>query len=119
MRKINGYYATISQSVELLGAYRHTAGAVHAHSELIVKRAVDDEPRRLHLGLDIWGPAQAKVMAPLPGKVHSFANNASPGDYGATIILEHPWEGKSIFALYGHLSIDSISELWEGKVIAW
>src|ERR1700761_5269841 len=32
----------------------------------------DDEPRRLHLGVDIWGDAGTPVYSPLPGKVHSF-----------------------------------------------
>ena len=41
MREVNRYYATISQPIELLGAYCHTAGAVHAHGELVVQRAVD------------------------------------------------------------------------------
>ncbi|HCT23455.1 MAG TPA: peptidase M23, partial [Chitinophagaceae bacterium] len=30
-----------------------------------------EEPRRLHLGLDIWGPADTSVYAPLGGVVHS------------------------------------------------
>lgn len=91
---------------------------IYSRSSLFNAVGNTDEPRRLHLGLDIWGPAQTKVMAPLPGKVHSFANNAARGDYGATIILEHPWEGQELFALYGHLSLDSIQGLTEGKEIA-
>src|SRR5579875_864049 len=31
------------------------------------------EPRRLHLGVDIWGKPYTKVMAPMNGVVHSFA----------------------------------------------
>ena len=34
-----------------------------------------EEPRRLHLGTDIWGSPYTKVMAPLDGIVHSFAFN--------------------------------------------
>lgn len=30
------------------------------------------EPRRLHLGTDIWGKAGTAVFAPLGGMVHSF-----------------------------------------------
>ena len=47
------------------------------------------EPRRLHLGIDIWGKPHTAVKAPLDGLVHSFAYNDAFGDYGATIILTH------------------------------
>lgn len=75
------------------------------------------EPRRLHLGIDIWGPARVAVMAPLPGKVHSYAFNDAYGDYGATLILEHQLEGLHFHTLYGHLSLDSISNKHEGQEI--
>ena len=52
------------------------------------------EPRRLHLGIDIWGKPYTKVMAPLDAIVHSFAFNNTFGDYGATIILTHNLEGE-------------------------
>src|SRR5207244_5771850 len=41
------------------------------------------EPRRVHLGIDIWGKPYAAVMSPLNGIVHSFAFNNNFGDYGA------------------------------------
>src|ERR1700741_2543560 len=41
------------------------------------------EPRRLHLGIDIWGKPYTAVMSPLNGIVHSFAFNNNFGDYGA------------------------------------
>lgn len=75
----------------------------------------DEEPRRLHLGTDIWGEAGTKIMAPLDGIVHSFAFNNNDSDYGATIILTHNIHGISFYTLYGHLSLNSIKNLEEGK----
>ncbi len=73
-----------------------------------------EEPRRLHLGTDIWGKPLTPVMSPLPGIVHSFAFNDRFGDYGATIILTHNLEGYTFHTLYGHLSLSSITNLQEG-----
>jgi len=75
------------------------------------------EPRRLHLGIDIWGPAGTKVMSPLDGIVHSFNFNNNDSDYGTTIILSHNLEGRSFHTLYGHLSLNSIKNLSEGRNI--
>ena len=74
-----------------------------------------EEPRRLHLGVDIWGPAGTKVMAPLGGIVHSFAFNNNDSDYGATLILTHQLEGIGFHTLYGHLSLNSLKNLYEGE----
>lgn len=76
------------------------------------------EPRTLHLGLDIWGAAGTTVFAPLGGMVHSFAFNKAFGDYGATIILLHQLEGIPFYTLYGHLSLQSLASLTEGKYIS-
>jgi peptidoglycan LD-endopeptidase LytH len=73
-----------------------------------------EEPRRLHLGTDIWGKPNTAVIAPLDGIVHSFAFNNQFGDYGATIILSHFLEGISFYTLYGHLSLNSIKNIQEG-----
>lgn len=66
------------------------------------------EPRRLHLGIDIWAPASTKVFAPIGGMVHSFANNADDGNYGGTIVLLHQLDGLPFYTLYGHLSLASL-----------
>lgn len=76
-----------------------------------------EEPRRLHLGVDIWGPAGTKVMAPLSGIIHSFAFNNNDSDYGATLILTHNLDGIGFHSLYGHLSLNSLKNLHEGKNI--
>ena len=75
------------------------------------------EPRRLHLGTDIWGRPHTAVMAPFNGIVNSFAFNDAFGDYGATIILAHKLDDISFYTLYGHLSLSSIKNLQEGEFI--
>ncbi len=75
------------------------------------------EIREVHLGVDFWAPAGTVVVAPLSGTVHSFKNNAAKGDYGPTILLEHRAGGITLFTLYGHLSVESLSGLYPGKRI--
>ncbi len=76
--------------------------------------SAEEEPRRLHIGVDIWGEAGTAVYAPLEGMVHSFAFNNNFGDYGATIILMHQLEGVYFYTLYGHLSEADIKDLKKG-----
>lgn len=80
--------------------------------------ATETEPRRLHLGVDIWGPAGTRVMAPLDGIVHSFAFNNNDSDYGATLILTHRLDGVGFHTLYGHLSLNSLKNLHEGQLVS-
>ena len=63
-----------------------------------------EEPRSLHLGVDVWLPAGTPVLAPLAATVHSLADNDNFGDYGPTIVLQHELEGTVFYSLYGHLS---------------
>ncbi len=74
-----------------------------------------DEPRTVHLGIDVFAPAGAAVYTPLSGRVHSSRINDNPGDYGPTIILEHtPIAGLTFHTLYGHLDRDSLKGLKPG-----
>ncbi|MAK61298.1 MAG: peptidase M23 [Ponticaulis sp.] len=78
-----------------------------------------EEPRNLHLGLDVFAPAGTPVFAPLEGLVHSFQTNNGELDYGPTILLEHsPTEDLTFWTLYGHLSEDSLLGLEEGDPIS-
>lgn len=77
----------------------------------------DEEPRRLHLGVDIWGPEGTSVFAPLAGKIHSSRFNDNFGDYGATIVMEHEAEGLIFHTLYGHLNLASIGNLEKGASV--
>jgi len=76
-----------------------------------------DEPRRLHIGTDIWGPAGTPVYAFMGGMVHSIGWNDRLGDYGATIILLHQLDGIPFYTLYGHISKRDIDSLAPGQYI--
>jgi murein DD-endopeptidase MepM/ murein hydrolase activator NlpD len=91
--------------------------ALPASEEDASEEHAPEEPRRLHLGIDIWGPAGTKVMAPLDGIVHSYAFNNRDSDYGATLILTHLLGTVSFHTLYGHLSLNSLKNLAQGKQI--
>lgn len=84
---------------------------------LAANDVIKEEPRRIHLGVDIWGDAGTKVFAPLGGTVHSFRNNDTYGDYGATIILQHQIEMVTFYTLYGHLSNADLKEMRTGRFI--
>lgn len=71
----------------------------------------DFDERNIHIGLDLWIKEATEVTAALDGKIHSFNFNNSLGDYGPTIILEHLFEEEKFYTLYGHLSMESISNL--------
>src|SRR5215813_13912154 len=56
---------------------KYGIGGYNEYRELYSRSRVFDagekeEPRRLHLGIDIWGRAYTPVMSPLNGIVHSF-----------------------------------------------
>jgi peptidoglycan LD-endopeptidase LytH len=75
------------------------------------------EPRRLHLGIDVWGEAGTPVAAPHGGMIHSLADNNNFGDYGATIILQHQIDMVVFYTLYGHLSLKDLEAARQGQFI--
>lgn len=99
---------------------RYGIGGYNEH-RTIYSRAdlfdAEEEPRRLHLGVDIWGPGGTPVFSPLDGKIHSFRFNDNFGDYGPTLIVEHDANGLKFNSLYGHLNLASIKNLVKGAPI--
>jgi peptidoglycan LD-endopeptidase LytH len=105
---------------KLGNSYTYGIGGYNEHRTIYSRSSRfdgDEEPRRLHLGIDIWGKAGTPIYAPFGGYVHSFAFNNYFGDYGATIVLHHQIEGVSFNTLYGHLSVADLAGLHEGKYI--
>lgn len=87
---------------------------LYARSELF---NTENEPRRLHLGVDIWANAGTPVYVPISGQIHSFQDNNNFGDYGPTIILKHRLDGLELYTLYGHLNQESLENLRVGDKV--
>lgn len=81
--------------------------------------------RTVHLGLDLGGPVGTAVHAPLDGTVRHGGYNPEDGDYGNVLVVEHAWQGRALFALYGHLSAASLAQspvgaaVGRGDVLGW
>lgn len=81
--------------------------------------------RDIHVGIDIAAPVGTEVHSFFEGEIFLFANNATEGDYGHTLITKHELDGEDIYALYGHLSAPSLEGKQEGQtfgagdIIAW
>ena len=99
-----------------IGRYNE-ARQVYTADQFVMDFDEMPERRTIHLGLDVFLPAGSPVYAPLEGTIHSFRNNTQPLDYGPCIILEHAAEDTSLvfYTLYGHLSVESLAGLYEGK----
>jgi murein DD-endopeptidase MepM/ murein hydrolase activator NlpD len=99
---------------------RYGIGGYMEHRTLYARSPLFDaggEPRRLHLGVDIWAVAGTPVYSPLSGTIHSFQDNDSFGDYGPTIILQHDLDGVPLYSLYGHLRRKDLNGLAVGHTI--
>jgi len=99
---------------------RYGIGGYNEHRSIYSRsQHFDDagEPRRLHLGVDIWGPAGTVVYNFHDAQVHSFRFNDGFGDYGATVILKYEVDGLTFHVLYGHLSLDSLKGLEVGMTL--
>ena len=90
---------------------------VYSRSPVFDAAKPGEEPRRLHLGSDIWGEAGTAVFAFMGGRIHSFAFNDHYGDYGATLILLHQLDGVPFYTLYGHLSLKDIENVTASQYV--
>jgi peptidoglycan LD-endopeptidase LytH len=75
------------------------------------------EVRNIHMGIDLAAPIGTKVFAFYHGVIHAFGVNALPQDYGPTVITRHEIKGQRVYALYGHLSTDSLQNLEVGTAV--
>jgi murein DD-endopeptidase MepM/ murein hydrolase activator NlpD len=105
--------AQSSHAVFCIGGYlEHRnlyAASEHFHS--------NDESRNIHLAVDIWGPVNTPIYAPLDGQIHSFAYNKAFLDYGYTLILSHKFEEIHFHTLYGHLSSSQFTNWQVGQSV--
>lgn len=109
---------------QLANGYRYGIGGynelrtVYDRSRVFDANRPGEEPRRLHLGIDIWGEAGTPVSAFMGGMIHSYGFNDRFGDYGATLITAHQLDGISFYTLYGHLSFRDIANISSGQYLS-
>lgn len=84
------------------------------------------EVRCIHLGIDFFGPVGTPVYSFADGEILNYGYNAANGDYGHVFVLEvQISESLMIYALYGHLSKESVADKFErkkiqkGEIIGW
>lgn len=105
-----------------IGKYNEHRPALYT-SELFGKHG--EEHRDIHIGIDIGAPAATPVFSFYAGSVFCAVVNSSSGDYGGTIITKHIIAGINLWALYGHLSHDSVQQALDlqnfeaGQVLGW
>jgi peptidoglycan LD-endopeptidase LytH len=81
--------------------------------------------RFIHMGIDIWTPANEPVYSAWDGVVAYKADHDQKGNYGPVIILKHTIHEMPFYALHGHLSKLSLldneigSEVRRGEKFAY
>lgn len=73
--------------------------------------------RNIHMGIDIWAAAGEPVFSFYNGVVSYIQNNNKEGDYGPTIVVKYQLDRTTVFALYGHLSFESLSMVSVGEKV--
>lgn len=74
--------------------------------------------RNIHMGIDIWAAKGKSVYIFADGEVAYMADNREPGNYGPTIVTRHEIEGQGFFALFGHLSRESLEMVFVGQELS-
>lgn len=73
------------------------------------------ESRTIHLGLDFWLPEDTAVHTVLDGEVIIVENDAGYKEYGGLVVLKHQTKAFEFYTLYGHLSVQSVTNLKLGQ----
>jgi len=84
----------------------------------IYTQALFADARTVHMGVDIGGPAGTPVHAFNDGVVLRAGTNDADGDYGPTLVTEHDHDGVPLYALFGHLSGESLAHSPVGRRFA-
>ncbi|MAS63017.1 MAG: peptidase M23 [Euryarchaeota archaeon] len=73
--------------------------------------------RTHHVGIDIGGPVGTPIYAFYDGTIFDKKYLPAEGDYGNVIIMEHEFNGTKLWALYGHLSSESLETFKIGDIV--
>jgi hypothetical protein len=104
-----GYHPEQMRDRYLIGRYNEDRSGLYTGDQF--NSGGVENARTIHVGIDIGGPVGTAVYAFDDGEIFMTAINGTPGDYGGTLITTHTFQGRTLYALYGHLSHRSV-ELW-------
>lgn len=73
--------------------------------------------RNIHMGIDIWTRVGAPVFSFYAGKVAYKKDHRQKGNYGPAFVLKYELNEVTLFALYGHLSRESLDKFKVGEKV--
>lgn len=115
----------LSVSEPLFPSTPWTIGRYDELRPAVYQQALFAGERTLHVGLDLGGPVGVAVHAFSQGDVVHAGYNPADGDYGNTLVTRHRHDGRTLYALWGHLSAASVKhsppgrEFCAGDVLGW
>lgn len=115
--KYDIYDFTKSYDPDRLKNSEYGIGRYNEKRPTMYNQSLFEGERNIHMGVDIAAPVNTEIKSFYDGEVFMFANNSKPGDYGYTIITKHHINNQTLYALYGHLSLTSFNNLYEGKTL--
>ena len=71
----------------------------------------------IHLGLDIWLPADTPIYAPFTGTIHGYQDHADRKGSGPTIVTRHAIGETTFWILFANLSKNSLESVKVGKTV--
>jgi peptidoglycan LD-endopeptidase LytH len=73
--------------------------------------------RNIHMGVDLFAPFKTPVFSFSDGEIFLFGNNEQAGDYGPTVVTKHQFDDLILYALFGHLTDQSLKGKTPGQKI--
>jgi len=107
----NGYDAELIRSKKWgIGRYNEKRSGMY-------NTPLFDDGRNVHMGIDIWAKAGEPVFSFDKGQVVYLRDNDQPGNYGPTLVIKYRTDHSDLYALYGHLSRESLDMVTVGQQV--
>ena len=111
---------SVSTDEYTIGRYNEPRLSLYSHD---LFSASTDSPRYIHMGIDIGAPVLTPIYSFDSGTLIAQGALPSAGDYGHSLVIEYIWtreqplqaltktigRGEFYWALYGHLSAESVT----------
>lgn len=115
--KVNEIQLTNGYDPEKIKASMPAVGGYNEKRNSMYISPIYKNGRNIHMGFDIWMPAGEDVFSFYDGYILFARDNDNPLDYGPTIVTEHKLGKRNLYALFGHMSRQSLEGLDSGQEI--